>query len=207
MALFNTLQKENRNSSSCTDCFKYGYHPGNSCIHVPISTFQHRATWRPPDLVKDALTFPPQKFYGHTRASLRAHPAYCQATRLQHSPLETETGLSASVTFTYFVFIMGILIKAILLNITTAEEATIPVWKTPLILVSSHPGIFTFSKHQDFQRPNKRSLLLWCLFQPSACLWDWPYNNLLAMSRHLPSSFQLVFFQNMKNQIPDQQRS
>lgn len=168
MALFNTLQEENRNSSSCTDYFKHGCHPGNSYIHVHISTFQHRATWRSPDLVKDALTFPSQKFYGHTSTSLSAHPACCQATRSQHSPLEIETGLSASITFTYFIFMMGILIKAILLiNIIGAGEATTPVWKLPLILVSSHPNIFAFSKHQDFQRPNKRSLFLWFFFQSS----------------------------------------
>lgn len=168
MALFNTLQEENRNSSSCTDYFKHGCPPGNSCIHVHISTFQHRATRTSPDLVKDAWTFPSQKFYGRTSTSLSAHPACCQATISQHSPLEIETGLPASITVTYFIFMMGILIKAILLiNITSAGEATTPVCKLPLILVSSHSSIFAFSKYQDFQRPNKRSLSLW--FFHSSC--------------------------------------
>lgn len=110
MMPFNTLQEEKRNSSSCMDYFKHDCHPGNSYIHVPISTFQHRETCRSPDLVKEALTFPSQKFYGHTRTSLRVHPAYCHAIRSQHSPLEIETGLSASITFTYLVFMMRILI-------------------------------------------------------------------------------------------------
>lgn len=163
MALFNTLQKENRNSSSCTDYFKHGCHPGNSYVHVPICTFQHRATWRSPDLVKDAS-------HSHLK-SFMVTPGIpqCPSSTLpghQIAALSTGDGnwlvcLNNPLTF---VFVMGILTKAILLNITRAGEATTPVWKLPLILVSSHPNIFAFSKHQDFQRPTKRSLFLWSLF-------------------------------------------